>query len=93
LRPYLPDLGWVIAGGESSQVNAAREFRCEWARQLRDECAGANVPYFIKQLGTKVTERSRQMRLTDRHGGDWNDWPRDLGVRQMPVFRTLEGQP
>jgi hypothetical protein len=42
-------LGWVIAGGESGR--GARPMHPNWARQLRDDCAGAGVPFFFKQWG------------------------------------------
>ena len=40
---------WVIAGGESGPN--ARPMHPQWARSLRDQCAGANVPFFFKQWG------------------------------------------
>ena len=49
LRPWLPKLDWVICGGETGP--AVREMKLEWARRLRDECAGAGVPFFFKKVG------------------------------------------
>lgn len=40
---------WVIAGGESGLH--ARPMLPDWARSLRDQCQGANVPFFLKQWG------------------------------------------
>lgn len=40
---------WVIAGGESG--SGARPMQEEWAQSLRDQCEGANVPFFFKQWG------------------------------------------
>ena len=40
---------WVIAGGESGR--GARPMEAAWARSLRDQCAGAGVPFFFKQWG------------------------------------------
>lgn len=42
-----PTLDWVIAGCESGP--GARECRVEWLRSLRDQCAAAQVPFFLKQ--------------------------------------------
>ena len=42
-------LGWVIAGGESGPK--ARPMHPAWARQLRDQCVAAGVPFFFKQWG------------------------------------------
>jgi len=44
--------------------------------------------YFLTQLGMHVRERSDRLRLDDRHGGTWDDWPRRLRVRQMPVLTS-----
>lgn len=40
----------VICGGESG--HGARPFNLQWARDLRDQCKAAGVPYFQKQLGS-----------------------------------------
>lgn len=42
-------LDWVIAGGESGPD--ARPMSPAWARDLRDQCQHANIPYFFKQWG------------------------------------------
>lgn len=42
-------LDWVIVGGESGP--GARPMHPDWARQLRDDCAAAGVPFFFKQWG------------------------------------------
>jgi protein gp37 len=43
------DLDWVIVGGESG-ANAKPMHR-QWARDLRDQCVTAGVPFFFKQWG------------------------------------------
>ena len=45
-------LEWVIAGGESG--HKARPMDIAWARKLRDECAEYDVPFFLKQLGSRL---------------------------------------
>ena len=42
-------LAWVVCGAESGP--RARPMHAEWARKLRDDCAAAGVPFFMKQLG------------------------------------------
>ncbi|WDZ97935.1 phage Gp37/Gp68 family protein [Herbaspirillum sp. WKF16] len=42
-------LDWVIVGGESGP--GARPMSPEWARELRDQCTGAGVPFLFKQWG------------------------------------------
>ncbi len=44
-----PHLDWVICGGESGP--RARPMHPDWARDLRDQCIGAGVPFFFKQWG------------------------------------------
>lgn len=45
-------LDWVIVGGESGA--AARPMHPDWARSLRDQCAAAGVPFFMKQMTKKA---------------------------------------
>jgi protein gp37 len=42
-------IDWVIAGGESG--HHARPMNPDWARQLRDQCRAAAVPFHFKQWG------------------------------------------
>lgn len=42
-------LDWVIVGGESG--SKARPMHPQWARDLRDQCQQAGVPFFFKQWG------------------------------------------
>ena len=57
LEPLLEDLEtmdlegihWVIAGGESGP--RARRMEEGWVRNIRDQCATAQVPFFFKQWG------------------------------------------
>lgn len=44
------NLGWVIAGGESTR--RARPVHPAWIADLRDACRASNVPFFFKQWGT-----------------------------------------
>jgi hypothetical protein len=46
-----------------------------------NQCKENNVPVFVKQLGTSL---SKELHLKDRHGGDINEWPEHLQIRQMP---------
>lgn len=69
--PALPldGIGWVIVGGESGA--GRREMDPEWARDIRDQCVGAGVPFFFKQWGGR-TPKSRG-RLLD--GRRWDEMP------------------
>ena len=45
---------WIICGGESGPH--ARPMHPDWARQLRDDCLTAGIPFHFKQWGEWVTE-------------------------------------
>ena len=81
-----PDIAWCIAGGESGRN--ARPCNIEWIRSLRDQCREANVPFFCKQLGSRPEhygdEDPRSLALKDRKGGNLEEWPEDLRVREFP---------
>lgn len=95
-----PGIDWLIVGGESGP--GARPFDVAWARDLRDQCRAAGVPFFLKQLGANpfIEERdldaipNRKMlpdgrlRLDDTKGGDPAEWPEDLRVREFPQKAT-----
>ncbi|MEW6475252.1 MAG: phage Gp37/Gp68 family protein [Actinomycetota bacterium] len=76
----LNGIDWLIVGGESGKD--ARPMDLDWARDLRDRCAAAGVAFFVKQLGTTWSLVEGHGRT---HGGEWERWPGDLRVRQMPV--------
>lgn len=43
------------------------------------------MPVFVKQLGAVVVNRECvQHPLKHPKGGDWNEWPDDLRVREFP---------
>lgn len=44
-----PGLDWVVVGGESGA--GSRPMHPDWARDLRDQCADAGVPFLFKQWG------------------------------------------
>jgi len=47
--PYIDKLSWLICGGESGP--GARPLQPEWVRDIREQCARADVPFFFKQWG------------------------------------------
>lgn len=61
-------LDWVIVGGESGK--GFRVMNLDWARSIRDQCAGAGVPFFFKQSSSY---RSEQGTLLD--GVEWHQFP------------------
>ena len=89
LTAWLPDLDWVIQGGTSGPRATTQPFDIGWARNLIQTCSKPGMPsYFLKQLGSNPVYGDTSLRLKDRHGGDWDNWPdhlADLKVRQMPI--------
>jgi protein gp37 len=72
LRPHQgrnARVDWVIVGGESG--SGARPMDPAWARSLRDQCAAAGVPLFMKQMGGPVKARMPAI-------------PEDLLIREFP---------
>jgi protein gp37 len=81
----LPAFDWVIVGGESGNENGKYKYRpceLEWIESIVNQCQRNDIPVFVKQLGTFL---SKQLKLSDRHGGNINDWPANLQVRQFPT--------
>jgi len=62
---------WVIVGGESGPKS--RLFEWDWARNVRDQCAQAGVPFFMKQGGGHPNKRDQM-----------EDFPEDLRIREFP---------
>jgi protein gp37 len=94
-------LGWVIVGGESGPD--ARPCDLEWLRWVRDQCNVAEVPFFCKQLGSnpvwgpplpgfgepKAGRNESGWRMTaDKKGGDPDEWPENLRVREWPEVKS-----
>jgi len=65
----LSGIDWVIIGGESGP--GARPMKAAWARDIRDQCQAANVPFFFKQWGG--VNKKKAGRLLD--GRTWDEMP------------------
>lgn len=77
-----PQLDWVIIGGESG--NKARPCNVDWVRSLKDQCKAAEVPVFCKQVGSNpIWGHDDFPNIKDKKGGDWNEWPEDLKIREF----------
>jgi len=81
-EPPIPRLDWIVCGGESG--SGARPFDLTWARQTIIQCTEAGIPAFIKQLGSTPVNGTEKIHLIDRKGGDLDEWPEDLRVREFP---------
>ena len=85
----------VIVGGESGPH--ARPCNVDWIRSIRDECFAEEVFVFVKQLGSRPFSPhpgiewekynpvyDDDLDLKDHKGGDPDEWPKDLRIRQFP---------
>lgn len=65
----LAGIGWVIVGGESGP--RARAMEIDWARDVRDQCIVAGVPFFFKQWGGfRPKQGGREL-----DGREWSEFP------------------
>lgn len=74
----LDGIHWVIVGGESG--HGSRPMKQEWATDIRDQCADADVAYFFKQTGVVL---AREWGIGGK-GHDAALWPIQL-PRQYPL--------
>lgn len=62
-------VGWLIVGGESG--SDARPMHPDWARDIRDQCEAAGVPFFFKQWGNNVPA---ELLADDPRPEPWRLW-------------------
>lgn len=84
-------VNWVIVGGESGAK--ARPCHLDWIRSIVKQCQSANIPVFVKQLGSNaidsvpyidgVTLAHHQIKTSDRKGSDISQFA-DINFRQFP---------
>ncbi|QOI66898.1 hypothetical protein SEA_BOSNIA_68 [Gordonia phage Bosnia] len=84
---YDPQLDWVIVGGESG--HSARPMHPQWARDVRDQCVRAGVPFLFKQWGEWTPNTGHRYR-------DWAnlDNPHEFVMRvgKGRAGRVLDGR-
>jgi protein gp37 len=78
----LNGIHWVIVGGESG--HGARPFDLQWARSILSQCRDQRVPCFMKQIGRRPTDGGIPIAVSDFKGGDPQEWPEELRVREFP---------
>lgn len=81
-------IDWVIVGGESGNETGKYRYRpceLEWIEKIVEDCQRNSIPVFVKQMGTHL---SKELKMKDRHGGDINEFPEHLRVRQFPNTHT-----
>lgn len=83
----LPAFDWVIVGGESGNEHGKYKYRhCElaWIEKIVNDCTKNSIPVFVKQMGTYL---AKELKMSDRHGGDINEFPEHLKIRQFPPLK------
>ena len=77
------NLDWVIVGGESGPQ--ARPCAIEDVERIVKLCHALGTPVFVKQLGRRpVIYGSTPVVLQDPKGGNPEEWPESLRVREFP---------
>lgn len=79
----LVHIDWAIIGGESGNDNGKYRYRpckLEWIEELIKDFT-PTTRIFIKQLGTHL---AKELKLSDRHGGNIEEWPEHLRIREFP---------
>lgn len=81
-------IDWVIVGGESGNETGKYKYRpckLEWIESIVEQCRQWNIPVFVKQMGTHL---AKELQMTDRHGGNIEEFPKHLKIRQFPNGQT-----
>jgi protein gp37 len=86
-------IDWMIVGGESGPH--ARPCGISAVRTIVEDCREAELPCFVKQLGgNAVFDGSTvRARFEDVKGGNPEEWPEDLRVREFPRGHLVPGNP
>lgn len=77
-----PRVDWIIIGGESGPK--ARPFDLAWAIDIIGQCRMDGVAPFFKQAGSKPIYGGTLGRLTDAKGGDLDELPPAVRIREFP---------
>lgn len=75
---------WVIIGGESGNETGKYRYRpckIEWIDEIVKEFSGCGTAVFVKQMGTHL---AKELKMSDRHGGNIDEFPQHLQIRQFP---------
>lgn len=87
---YYKGIDWVIVGGESGNNVGKYRYRksaMQYYTDIVKTCKLHKVPVFVKQLGTHL---AKELNLSDRHGGNIEEFPRLLKVREFPNTTTTK---
>lgn len=83
-RSLIGLIDWIILGGESGP--GARPCHFDWLRNLISRSQSEGTPCFLKQMGSRVEWNNTQFSLKDSKGGDWDEWPTEFRLREVPAI-------
>jgi protein gp37 len=86
-------IDWAVVGGESGP--AARPMHPDWARDLRDQCTAAGVPFFFKQWGEWVNFEDGYAAYRAKENCEVHSWPNgrcSYRVGRQAAGRELDGR-
>ena len=81
----LIDIDWAIIGGESGNETGKYRYRpceLEWIEEIAHSIKSVGNAVFVKQMGTYL---SKKLGMTDRHGGNIDEFPDHLQIREFPT--------
>lgn len=81
-------IDWVIVGGESGNETGKYRYRpckLEWIEKIVEQCQEYGISVFVKQLGTHL---AKELKMSDRHGGNIDEFPEQLRIREFPETVT-----
>jgi protein gp37 len=85
-HPSRPRLDWIVIGGESGP--GARPFDTKWINDVLSEVSeyreDIRTRIFVKQLGSVPLSNGEPLNISDRKGGDMEEWDTSLRVREWP---------
>ncbi len=76
----LENISWIVVGGESV---GGRQCKLEWIEDVIAQAQKHGIPVFVKQLGTSL---AKQLALKDKQGGDIDEFPAHLRIREFPLI-------
>lgn len=81
-----PQLDWIVFGGESG--TKARDCSIGDLSLGIYLAARRGIRTFVKQVGARPIELGLRLKLKHKKGGDMEEWPSDLRVREFPEVRA-----
>ena len=73
---------WVLLGGTSGPTVPTTDVGL--LRATLAACREVGIAPFLKQLGSRPTLEGAPVPIRHAKGGNWNEWPEDLRIREYP---------